>query len=169
MREMAFTLYTGGKWPGPDGFGVRILREPRHGPPPDDASAELLANAVRGHSDEEIAATLTTWGGADGVLRLVFDGMADRIDPRAACVVGFDVGAGYALRIVPGKAAVELRIPGDTDAIVRMTTPDFLRMVVREMAPPQLVADGRMTIDGDVSAAQRLFEMLPAGRTADAS
>lgn len=161
IRDIALALETDGTWPA--GSGVRVLREPGHGPS-DDSGAEMLAQVVRGRSDEEISEFLAAWGGADQVLRLVFDGMRERIDARSSCVVGFDVGAAFALRVAAGTATVEHHVPEDADAVVRMTTQDFLRMIVRELPAPRALSEGRMSIDGKPKAAERLLSMLPGGR-----
>jgi hypothetical protein len=43
-----------------------------------------------------------------------------------------------------------------------MSTPDFLRLVVRELPADQALATGRLQIEGEPRAVERFFAMLRA-------
>ncbi len=123
-------------------------------PAPD--GAQMLRNAVRGATDEEIEAFAGTLGGYPSLLGLVLGGVRDRLDPRDAATVSFAIaGAGeWTLRVAGGKAALETGL-GKAEATVRMNPPEFLRVIVSDPAAPPV------TVDGDMDAVQRLFAMRP--------
>lgn len=131
----------------------------------DGGAAQLLADAVWGSTDQEIAAFAESLGGIPRLLDMVFAGMTARIEPAGDCVVGFAVGADFVITVSPDNASYRAKDLAGVDAVIHMTTPDFLRMVVLELPAAEATATRRLTIEGDANAATRLLAMLPASRT----
>lgn len=156
VRELAWAFLSPG-WLGRSRARVRVLREPRHDPP---RSAERLADLMRGRTDAELRAFVEGWGGIERVAYVLLSGLCDRIEPREDCVVGFSVGADFAVRVAAGSATLEREVPADAEAVVRMSPVDFLRAAARD-------AFGEMTIAGDGEHGRRLFSMV-RGRVANA-
>src|SRR5687768_9767059 len=105
----------------------------------DDAQA-LLEQAVKGKSDEEIMGFVEMFGGADGALDTIFEGMKAAVNPEKAqdCVVGYEIAEdgtthAYAVTISDGEASYEKREPTDARVTLGMTLPDFLRIVAGDL------------------------------------
>jgi hypothetical protein len=121
---------------------------------------QLLVDAVRGRTDAEIDRFAKRVGGYPRLLPLVFAGFCANIDPRAPANVAFDLGSTYVVRVLPDAPAMfEQGSSYDAEATVRMSPQDFLRMMVRELPYDGGLRDGRIAVDGDARAVQRLFGM----------
>lgn len=122
--------------------------------------ARVLRDAIRGATDEGIAAFAASVGGYPALLNLVFQGLAARIQPREDVAAGFSFdGVGdWTLRVANGKASSSTG-PQDAPTTVRMTAPDFLRLVTGEVPADQLTR----SVDGDPAALERLFAQMPDG------
>ena len=90
---------------------------------------------------------------------MVFDGWRARLH-KNDFVVGFALGDagswvvdGSGRRVVVAKRSVEA-----AGAVVRMSPPDFLRLMVRDLDVAAAAGDGRMVVEGDASQVQRLFD-----------
>lgn len=123
-------------------------------------AARLLRDAVHGATDEEIAAFAASLGGYPGLLSLVFQGLAARIQPRedAAAAFSFEGVGAWTLRVADGKASSSTG-KDDASATVLMTAPDFLRAVTGERPPDKLAK----SVEGDASVVGRLLSQLPDG------
>jgi hypothetical protein len=123
-------------------------------------AARMLRDAVRGATDEGIAAFAASLGGYPGLLNLVFQGLAARVEPREDVGVAFSLeGIGeWTLRVTNGKASSSAGAQ-EAPATVRMTAPDFLRLVTGDAPFDKL----KRSIDGDPAAVERLFAQMPDG------
>ena len=72
---------------------------------------QFLRDGVRGRTDAEIDTFVKSAFGYARLLPLVFAGFAASIRPRESCVVRFDVGSSYVIRVTPEKATVETTMP----------------------------------------------------------
>jgi hypothetical protein len=123
-------------------------------------AARVLRDAVHGATDEQIGAFAASLGGYPGLLDLVFQGLAARTQPRedAAAAFSFEGIGEWTLRVANGKASSS-KGAKDATATVRMTAPDFLRMVTGEVPPDS----SNKSVDGDPTALERLLGQLPEG------
>src|ERR671919_1783801 len=101
----------------------------------DDPRA-LLAEAVKGKSDEEIVQLLKDSGGVEQTLDMTFEGMKEALKPDAAqdCVIGYSLGEGvstynYAVIIKDKTCTYEKREPSDARVTLGMSVPDYLRLI----------------------------------------
>lgn len=128
-----------------------------------DRAAYLRDNVV-GHSDDDIDAFAGSLGGFGVLLPMVFDGFVERIDPRHDCAVAFSINdAGdWTVAVRGGAKSVVAGIADGADAVVHLSARDYLRLVTRDVAGAALTASGRMTIDGDTAAVNRLYSLATA-------
>lgn len=132
----------------------------------DDARA-LLAEAVKGKSDDEINALVGTFGGTETALDTLFEGMKSALNPDKAidCVVGYELtenGTTHAYAVtIKGKAATyEKRDPSDARVTIGLAVPDFLRLVAGDLDPMQAFMQGKLKLKGDMMFAQQVPQMF---------
>jgi hypothetical protein len=126
---------------------------------------QILTEAVNGKADSEVEAFASALGGMAQLCSLVFSGLAARWRGGAVDFnVGFVFGdsMGWAIRSVNGKVTVAKRIAKRAPAIVRCSSTDFLRLVTGDVSLSDAVADGRITVDGDIDQVGRLFAGVPS-------
>jgi aminoglycoside phosphotransferase (APT) family kinase protein len=123
---------------------------------------QILVDAVKGKSDDEIARFAEGMGGYPRLCDLVFQGMRATMKPKD-CTVGFVLGEdmGWVFRASDGKNTVTKRVPKRAAAIVHASPPDFLRMVADDLDWDAAVGDERVTVEGDEGQIRTLF----AGRS----
>jgi putative sterol carrier protein len=127
--------------------------------------------AIRGRSDAEILTWIERVGGTQAFLELAFAGMqeafvAERAGEKSAVVewdiVTPDMGVqSYQVLIGEGECRVEpgrFEQPGVT---LSMQIADFLRIVVGTLDARLAVAQGKLTVSGDVVLAGALREWFP--------
>lgn len=132
----------------------------------DDARA-LLAEAVKGKSDDEIMAFVGTFGGTEGALDTIFEGMKSAVNPETAvdCVVGYELTEdgkthAYAVTIKDKAAAYEKREPSDARVTIGLAVPDFMRLVAGDLDPMQAFMQGKLKLKGDMMFAQQVPQMF---------
>lgn len=127
--------------------------------------------AIRGRSDAEILAWIERVGGTQAFLELAFAGMqeafvAERAGEKSA-VVEWDITTpdmgvqSYHVRIEDGVCRVapgRFESPGVT---LSMQIADFLRILVGTLDARLAVAQGKLTVSGDVVLAGALREWFP--------
>jgi putative sterol carrier protein len=127
-----------------------------------------LRAVVRGKSDDEIlAAAEAAPGGVDGLLDETMAGMRDALDPDAAedCVVGYEIDAPngsqpFRIEVRDGAVITERREPADARVVLRLSLPDYLRLITGELDGTQAFMAGRMKIRGDVMFATQIGRMF---------
>ncbi len=129
---------------------------------------EALARFVRGASDEQLERRF----GNQVAQRAIFIGMARQFDPKFA--FGFEGDILYELdhhgnRRPPARWTIHVEdssaraIPGagDHPAVrLRLSIPDFVRLIADEVDPQELFFDGRFQVEGDFQVITRLPEMF---------
>jgi alkanesulfonate monooxygenase SsuD/methylene tetrahydromethanopterin reductase-like flavin-dependent oxidoreductase (luciferase family) len=129
---------------------------------------QAVARLVRGASDEQLERRF----GNQVAQRAIFTGMARQFDPNFA--FGFEGDILYELehhgntrppecwiihvekdhaRAIPGRN-------GDPAVKLRLSIPDFARLVAEEVNPQELFFNGRFYVEGDFQVISRLPEMF---------
>lgn len=131
-----------------------------------DAQA-MLQEAVKDKSDEEINELVSSMGGADGLLDMVFQGMTEALDPDKAqdCVIGWKVSDGgethaYKLVIADKKATYEKADPAGARVTMGMALADFLRLISGNLDGMQAFMQGKLKLEGDMMFAQQVPTMF---------
>ena len=127
-------------------------------PAPNNDDLQLLIDAVVGKTDEQITAVANMIGGYRVLCDAVVSGMGRR--PRSANYhVVFVLGGAmtYSLRVKNGKAAVSRRAPKAAPTTAGLDPALFLRIVCREVAWEDALADGRLQLEGDPTQLQGAF------------
>jgi putative sterol carrier protein len=127
--------------------------------------------AIRGRSDAEILAWIERVGGTRAFLELAFAGMQEAFDAERAgeqsAVVEWDITTpdmgvqSYHVLIEDGECRVE---PGKFDkpgVTLAMEIADFLRILVGTLDARMAVAQGKLTVSGDVVLAGALRAWFP--------
>ncbi len=132
----------------------------RANPQTGSEGAKVLRDAVRGATDDKIAQFAASVGGYPSLMTLVFQGLAGRVEPSDDAAVGFSFeGVGdWTLRVANGKASWAAGADG-VQATLRMTAPDFLRMVTGDAPVEKL----QRSVGGEPAALDRLFAQMPDG------
>ncbi len=116
----------------------------------------ILADALRGRSDEEVLAWVAEVGGPGLVLDKIFEQIPPALRGQGDLYVAFELGhpdgsLGYVIVMEEGVARIERR-PGDDDSddvVLRLSLADFLRIVARDISGTRAFLDGRIDIEGD--------------------
>jgi alkyl sulfatase BDS1-like metallo-beta-lactamase superfamily hydrolase len=121
-----------------------------------------LAASIEGRSDDEIAKGVEAQG-AEGVLRAVFDGMAQAFLPAKAgtqsAVVQYDVRVGekthtFQLRVADGRCTVVSGTGAPARVTLSLGVADFLRLVTGKLNGMQAFMSGKLKLQGDMMFAQ---------------
>ena len=125
----------------------------RRGPSRPEGQVPILQALVGRASDDEIDRLVVDFGGYHDMCVLVLRGLQDDaapmgIAPPGADVrVGFDAGGGLAwtMTIADGSSRLEPGVASSARAVVRATTPDFLRLMAERSRAglPGVVVEGR--------------------------
>ena len=127
--------------------------------------------AIRGRSDAEILAWIERVGGTQAFLELAFAGMqeafvAERAGEKSA-VVEWDIATpdmgvqSYQVLIEDGACRVESGQLVKPEVTLAMQIADFLRILVGTLDARLAVAQGKLTVTGDVVLAGALREWFP--------
>ena len=146
-----------------DATGFERARARAVGAARDRAQRAFLA-ALRGRDDRGMDRIV----GRPAVLRAVFRGMAASFRPDRA--QGFSGIIRYELTgrrthrwtvLVTGShATASPGGAGDPAVTVRMSVPDFARIVTGELQPAVAFMQGKIQVEGDLAVAARLSEMF---------
>jgi hypothetical protein len=129
---------------------------------------QALARFVRGASDAQLERRF----GNGLVQRAIFTGMARQFDPTFA--FGFEGDIVYELqhhgnskpaerwtvRVRAERASALRGAHGEAAVRIRLSIPDFARVVANEVDPQELLFAGRFLVEGDFQVASRLSEMF---------
>lgn len=128
---------------------------------------EMLAEAVKGKSDEEIIKQTDEMGGLEAVLDMTFEGMKAALNPDTAqdVTIGYELTQGdksykYALVIKDKALNVEKRDPSDARTTLGMNVPDYLRFLAGELDGMQAFMSGKLRVSGDLMFAQQIQTMF---------
>jgi alkanesulfonate monooxygenase SsuD/methylene tetrahydromethanopterin reductase-like flavin-dependent oxidoreductase (luciferase family) len=127
-----------------------------------------VARVVRGASDEQLERRF----GNPVAQRAIFAGMARQFDPKFA--FGFEGDILYELRhhgnsreperwtmrVKDGRAEAIHGDGGAPAVTLRLSIPDFARLVANEATPQELLFAERFQVEGDLQVASRLSEMF---------
>lgn len=127
--------------------------------------------AIRGRSDAEILTWIDRVGGTQAFLELAFAGMqeafvAERAGEKSA-VVEWDIATpdlgvqAYQVLIEDGACRVESGQFAKPEVTLSMQIADFLRILVGTLDARLAVAQGKLTVTGDVVLAGALREWFP--------
>jgi alkanesulfonate monooxygenase SsuD/methylene tetrahydromethanopterin reductase-like flavin-dependent oxidoreductase (luciferase family) len=129
---------------------------------------EAVARLVRGASDEQLERRF----GNGLAQRAIFSGMARQFDPKFA--FGFEGDIVYELahhgnskpperwtvRVKDERATAIQGADGQPAVTIRLSIPDFARVLANEVDPQELLFTGRFYVEGDFQVAARLSEMF---------
>jgi putative sterol carrier protein len=128
---------------------------------------EILEQAVKGKSDEEIMGFVNTMGGAEAVVDLTFEGMKAALNPDKAqdCIIGYEVTDGdktlaYAVTIKDKQASYEKRDPSDARVTLGLALADYLRLIAGDLDGMQAFMQGKLKLKGDMMFAQQVPQMF---------
>ncbi len=102
--------------------------------------------------------------------RTVFTLMASRLEAERAAgfsgSIGYDIGLAdgtrraWTIDVRNGKARARLGKPASPALTVSIGVPDFIRLITQAQPVYQLIADGKVALDGDLGLAARLGDMF---------
>ncbi|MEX0873715.1 MAG: SCP2 sterol-binding domain-containing protein [Actinomycetota bacterium] len=128
---------------------------------------EILEQAVKGKSDDEIISFVNTMGGAEAVVDLTFEGMKAALNPDKAqdCIIGYEVTDGdkthaYAVTIKDKQASYEKRDPTDARVTLGLALTDYLRLIAGDLDGMQAFMQGKLKLKGDMMFAQQVPQMF---------
>lgn len=134
----------------------------------DDPQA-MLAEAVKGKSDEEVVQLLESTGGVEATLDMTFEGMTQALKPEAAqdSVIGYTLTTGgdtynYAVIIKDKTCTYEKREPTDARVTLGLSVPDYLRLISGNLDGMQAFMQGKLKLQGDMMFAQQIQTMFGA-------
>jgi alkanesulfonate monooxygenase SsuD/methylene tetrahydromethanopterin reductase-like flavin-dependent oxidoreductase (luciferase family) len=129
---------------------------------------EAVARLVRGASDEQLERRF----GNQVAQRAIFTGMARQFDPKFAFGFEGDIlyeldhhgntkpPAQWTIHIEDSRATALPGRNGDPAVKLRLSIPDFARLVAEEVNPQELFFGGRFRVEGDFQVVARLPEMF---------
>jgi alkanesulfonate monooxygenase SsuD/methylene tetrahydromethanopterin reductase-like flavin-dependent oxidoreductase (luciferase family) len=127
-----------------------------------------LARFVRGASDRQLERRF----GNQLAQRAIFTGMTRQFDPKFAFGFEGDIvyelehhgdsapPARWTVRVKEGRATAIPGADGDPAVKLRLSVPDFARLVAQEAETQELLFSGRFHVEGDFHLASRLSEMF---------
>jgi hypothetical protein len=129
---------------------------------------EGLARLVRGASDEQLERRF----GNQVAQRAIFTGMARQFDPKFAFGFEGDIvyelehhgnsepPARWTIHVEDSRATVAPGSGDDPAVKLKLSVPDFARLVAEEVNPQELFFGGRFHVEGDFQVIARLPEMF---------
>lgn len=128
--------------------------------------AQMLAEAIKGKSDAEIGGFAEAMG-VEGLLDQTFEGMKNALNPSKAqdSVIGYELKQGgtvypYTLVIKDRAMTVEKRPPTDARVTLKLSVPDYLRLITGQLPVMRAVLRRRLKIVGDRKFARQMQEMF---------
>lgn len=126
----------------------------------------MLAEAIKGKSDTEISGFADAMGG-ESFLDQTFDGMKSALNPDKArdSIIGYELTHGdnvypYTIVIKDRALTVEKRPPNDAQVILKLSVPDYLRLITGQLPVVRSVLTRRMKIVGDRKFAREIQGMF---------
>ncbi|MGH2756246.1 MAG: SCP2 sterol-binding domain-containing protein [Actinomycetota bacterium] len=123
-----------------------------------------LAEAVKGMSDDELAAVLKDMG-PDIVLKNIFEGMQDSFQPDRATgvnsTVQYDIATddgtkSWSVAIADGNCTTSEGAATDPRLTLSIGLVDFVRLIFNQAQGPQLFMSGKMKLKGDMMWAMQM-------------
>ena len=123
-----------------------------------------LAEAVKGMSDEELAATIKEMG-TDETLRNIFEGMRDSFKPEAArdvnATVQYDITTDdglkqWSVQFENGTCSVSEGPATEPRLTMAIGMVDFIRLIFNQAQGPQLFMGGKLKLQGDMMWAMQM-------------
>ena len=128
---------------------------------------EILEQAVKGKSDDEIKSFAETMGGTEAILDLTFEGQKAALNPDKAqdCIIGYELTDGdkiysYVVTIKDKAASFEKREPTDARVTLGLAFPDYLRLIAGDLDGMQAFMQGKLKLKGDMMFAQQVPMMF---------
>jgi hypothetical protein len=126
----------------------------------------ILLKAVLGRTEEEIQAFADEFGGFRDLCFTVLEGLASQVAPfrmapaGLSCRVAFDLGTAGSWSIVIEDGTCRIRAgTGDALATVRLSPPDYLRLVAGAVSLESALEQGLAATDGVVSEVHTLVDL----------
>lgn len=127
----------------------------------------VLTEAVKGQDDAALTELAHNLGGTEAFLDLVFSGMAQALDQDKAqdAVIGWEVVDGddvhsHVITIEGGAATAERGDPASARVTLRLSLPNFMRLVAGELDGMQAFMTGGLQVKGDVIFAAQIQQMF---------
>lgn len=127
----------------------------------------LLQEAVKGQDDTALVQFAENLGGIEAFLDLTFQGMTQALDADQAqdAVIGWEVVHGddvhpYAVTIDGGKATAERGEPSGARVTLRLSLPNYMRLVAGELDGMQAFMSGALQLKGDMMFAAQIQQMF---------
>lgn len=132
-----------------------------------DDTRALLQEAVKGQDDAALVQFAENLGGVEGFLDVAFQGMTQALDPEKAqdAVIGWEVVNGddvhpYVLTIAGGKATAERTEPEATRVTLRLSLPNYMRLIAGDLDGMQAFMSGALQLKGDMMFAAQIQQMF---------
>lgn len=127
----------------------------------------FLQEAVQGKGDDEITQLAENLGGVEAFLDLTFQGMTQALNPEAAqdAVIGWEVVHGddvhpYGVTIDGGTASAEQGSPDAARVTLRLSLPNYVRLIAGELDGMQAFMSGALQLKGDMMFAAQIQQMF---------
>lgn len=118
------------------------------------AGLTRLPQGVKGRDDAGLDEFVKSLGGYEQVIETFFRTWVPNLAPISPAVVRFEVGKGWTVKGIKGRAIVANE--SDIDLSVRVSGPNFIRWIAGELDFDKAEQDGRIVLDGDADALRRL-------------
>ena len=133
-----------------------------------DDPREMLAEAVKGKSDEEILSFAEGLGGTEQFLDLTFDGMKQALNPDAAqdCVIAYeltkdDATYAYTVKVQDNTCDVEKGTAApDARVTLGLSVADYMRLISGNLDGMQAFMQGKLKLKGDMMFASQIQRMF---------
>lgn len=129
----------------------------------------LLQEAVKGQDDTALEQFAENLGGVEGFLDLTFQGMSQALDSSAAqdAVIGWEIAHGddvytYKVTISGGEATAERGDPTGARVTLRLSLPNYMRLISGELDGMQAFMSGALQLKGDMMFAAQIQRMFNA-------
>lgn len=127
----------------------------------------LLQDAVKGQDDDALEQFAENLGGVEGFLDLTFQGMTQALDSANAqdAVIGWEIVHGddvhtYKVAISGGEATAERGDPTDARVTLRLSLPNYMRLIAGELDGMQAFMSGGLQLKGDMMFAAQIQQMF---------
>jgi len=127
----------------------------------------LLQEAVKGQDDATLEQFAENLGGVEGFLDLTFQGMTEVVNEQSPpdTTVGWEIVKGddvhsYLLTIEGGAARVERTDPAAARVTLRLSLPNYMRLIAGELDGMQAFMSGGLQVKGDIMYAAQLQQLF---------
>lgn len=131
-----------------------------------DGARAMLTEAIRGKSDEEISSFAESLG-VESLLDQTFEGMQQALNPDRAedCTIAYllshrGTAHSYGVVIKDRAATVAKPAPANPRVTLRLSVPNYLRLITDQLPVMRAVLFRRLRISGDRKFARRMQGMF---------